>query len=415
MRFREALCVVLVISVLFGLSVANGQEWTRFRGPNGQGISEAATIPVKWSQADYNWSIDLPGGGHSSPVIWGNKVFITSADQKTNKGWLLAINIADGKVIWQKEFELSSFRVNSLNSYATGTPSVDADRIYLLWQMEKSSFLIAMDHDGDVVWKRDFAGVKTAHGPGNSTMVVADSVVFVHEQRDINGAVNGQWIAVDRKTGKTRWTIDRQNTENASYMTPCVYPEGSQNLVFNSFAHGMTGVDSAAGAIVWEVESVFEKRVVSSPVIAGDILLGSSGQGGGGKHLVAIKAGDTPKVAYKLEGSPASYVPTALYKDGLLFTYHDGGDVCCLRPSTGEILWTERPGGKFYGSPVWVEGNLYCINRAGEVVVIKAADKYELLAINNLGEMSHATPAVAAGKMFLRTFSRLICIGGEGK
>ena len=412
MRFRECFFVVLVGSVLFGLSVANGQEWTRFRGPNGQGVSGATGIPVKWSEGDYNWAVDLPGGGHSSPVVWGDKVFITSADQKTQKGYLLAVNAADGKVAWKKEFELSSFRVNGLNSYATGTPSVDGDCVYVLWPMEKSSFLVAVSHDGREVWKRDFAGVKTAHGPGNSTMLEGDSVVFVHEQRDTDGAVKGQWIAVDRKTGKTQWTIDRRNTRNASYLTPCVYPEGSGHLIFNSFAHGMTSVDVSNGDIVWETEPVFEKRVVSSPVIAGDLILGSSGQGGGGKHLVAIRAGDKPEVAYKIEGDAASYVPTALYWEGMVFTYHDNGTVCCLYAKTGEILWSEKPGGKFYGSPVWVEGNLYCINRAGAVVVIKASDEYKLVAVNDLGEMSHATPAVAGEQMFLRTFSRLICIGG---
>ncbi|MCD6392032.1 MAG: PQQ-binding-like beta-propeller repeat protein [Planctomycetes bacterium] len=415
MRFMDAVCFTVVVFFVCVVSAADAQEWTRFRGPNGQGVSNAASMPVRWTEGDYAWKIKLPGGGHSSPIIWGNKVFVTSADQKTSKGYLTAINVADGTIIWQKEFELSSYRVNRLNSYATGTPSVDADCVYLLWPMEESSFLVALDHGGDVVWKRDFAGVKTAHGPGNSTMVVAGSVVFVHEQRDTDGAARGQWIAVDRKTGKTRWAIDRKNTTNASYMTPCVYPEGSGRLVFNSFAHGMTGVDSADGTIVWEVESVFEKRVVSSPVIAGDILLGSSGQGGGGKALVAIKAGDTPKVAYKLEGAPAAYVPTSLYKDGLLFTYHDGGDVCCLRAATGDILWSKKPGGKFYGSPVWVAGRLYCINRQGQVVVLRASAEYELLAINDLGEMSHATPAVAGGRMFLRTFSHLACVGGKGK
>jgi outer membrane protein assembly factor BamB len=120
-----------------------------------------------------------------------------------------------------------------------------------------------------------------------------------------------------------------------------------------------------------------------------------------------------PTEAYKIDNSSTPYVPTSLASGGLLFTFHDQGYVSCLRSTTGEQLWREKPGGKFFGSPVWVNGKLYCITTKGEVVVIKAAPVYELLAINPLGEKSHATPAVADGRMYLRTYSHLICIGGK--
>ncbi len=157
-------------------------------------------------------------------------------------------------------------------------------------------------------------------------------------------------------------------------------------------------------------------RVVSSPVIAGDLLIGACGKGSAGKQLVAVRAGSggnskRPEVVYICAGKSAPYVPTSLAKDGLLFTFHDQGDVSCLRIDTGEVLWCEKPGGKFYGSPIWVNGLLYCINRQGNVLVIKAAPTYELLATNSLGEKSQATPAVADGKMYLRTYSHLISIG----
>ncbi len=407
---RNAFCFVLV---LFCVSVVSGQEWTRFRGPNGQGVSSSdgsATIPVKLGEENLCWKIELAGGGHSSPVLWGDKVFVTSGDQKARKGFVQAFGAKDGKLLWEKEYSLGSYRVNSLNSYATGTPSVDADGIYILFPMEQESFLIALDHAGEEIWKKPFAGVKSAHGPGNSTIVVGDIVVFAHEQRDTEASAKGQWIAVDRKTGKTRWTIDRRNTTNVSYSTPCLY-EG--NLVFPSHAHGLTGVDPVAGKIVWEVEGTFEKRVVASPAIAGELIFGSSGQGGGGKHLVAVKPGDRNgskgEIAYKLDGATAAYVPTALGCDGMVFTFHDRGDVCCIRAATGDILWTAKPGGRFYGSPGLVGERIYCITREGTLVVIKAADKYELLAISDLGEMSHATPAIAGGRIYLRTFSHLSC------
>ena len=134
--------------------------------------------------------------------------------------------------------------------------------------------------------------------------------------------------------------------------------------------------------------------------------------------MVAVRAGSRgnpkpPEMVYTRTGKSAPYVPTSLAKDGLLFTFHDQGDVSCLRIDTGDVLWCEKPGGKFYGSPIWVNGLLYCINREGNVLVIKAAPTYELLAINSLGEKSQATPAVAHDKMYPRTYSHLISIGSR--
>ena len=409
----------LVVCIFLLASVAHGQEWTRFRGPNGQGISYAETIPIKWTEKDYNWKAKLPGVGHSSPVIWSDKVFVTSGDQKASRGILLALRVSDGKVLWQKEYALTRYRMNSSNSYATGTPAVDGEHVYALWATTNETVLAALDHKGEEIWERTFEGVRCQHGPGISPVVVNDIVVFTHEHEKSNKDVQSTWIAVDRKSGKTRWELERQTSRKTSYSTPCVYSDGNDGpqLVFTSLAHGMTGVDPRTGVVVWEAKSAFISRVVSSPVIAGELLVGTCGDGGSGKRLIAIKPGKgdksaEPKEAYRIDNSSAPYVPTSLAKDGLLFTFHDRGDVSCLRSATGEQLWREKPTGTFYGSPVWVSGKLYCITRKGEVVVIKAAPTYELLAVNPLGEKSYATPAIAGGRMYLRTYSHLVSVGG---
>ena len=410
----------LVVCVFLLVSVVKGQEWPRFRGPNGQGISYAETIPVKWTEKDYDWKVKLPGRGHSSPVIWGDKIFITSGNQKDGRGMLLALSVSDGRILWQKECALTKYRMNSSNSYATGTPAVDGEHVYALWATTNETVLVALDHDGDQIWKSKFEGVKCQHGPGISPIVVNDIVVFTHEHEKSDKQARSAWIAVDRKSGKTRWELERQTSRKTSYSTPCVFSSGTGKplLIFTSLAHGMTGVDPGSGAVVWEAKSAFVSRIVSSPVIAGDLLIGACGDGGSGKRLIAIRPGPVDKSAeptevYKIDNSSAPYVPTSLAKDGLLFTFHDRGDVSCLRSATGEQLWREKPAGPFYGSPVWVSGKLYCITRKGEVVVIKAAPTYELLAVNPLGEESYATPAVAGGRMYLRTYSHLISIGGR--
>jgi len=411
------------LAALFMLfsSVSQGQEWTRFRGPNGQGISYAKTIPVKWTEKDYNWKIELPGGGYSSPVLWVDKLFITSGDQKAAQSTLLTINAPDGKVLWQKEYKLSKYHPNKLNSFASATPAVDAENAYILFTSPKETILIALNHRGDEVWQRKFEGVQCQHGAGSSPIVCNDMVIFTHEHENSSSKdARSFWIAVDCKTGQTRWTLDRKTGPKTSYSTPCIYTasDGKKQLIFTSLSHGMTGVEPLTGNVIWEVDSAFISRVISSPVIVNNLLIGTCGDYGTGKLLTAIRPGTSdnffrPTEAYKIESSSMPYVPTSVAKGGLLFTFHDRGDVSCLRSATGELIWREKPSGRFFGSPVWVDGKLYCITTDGDVVVVRAAETYELLAVNPLGETSHSTPAVAGGRMYLRTFSHLFSVGGK--
>lgn len=418
---RRALQALIATIVVLWFSVSQGQEWTRFRGPNGQGISDAKKIPVKWTDEDYNWKVELPGGGHSSPVLWGEKLFVTSGDQQGGHSIILALNVADGSVLWQKEYTLSKYRPNKLNSFASATAVVDADNAYVLFTSPEETILAALNHNGDEIWKRNFEGVHCQHGAGSSPIAYDDMVVFTHENENSSSKdAKSFWIAVDCKTGETRWTLDRKTGPKTSYSTPCVYipPDGKKQLIFTSFSHGMTGVDPLRGTVVWEMDSAFISRVISSPVIANGLLIGTCGDYGTGKRLTAIRPGTSdksvpPVEAYKIESSSAPYVPTSLAKDGLLFTFHDRGDVSCLRSATGQRIWQEKPAGRFFGSPVWVDGKLYCVTTDGDVVVVKAAETYELLAINSLDETSHSTPAVSGGRMYLRTFSHLFSVGGS--
>ncbi len=406
--------------VLLLVTVAQGQQWSRFRGPNGQGISNVKGIPAKWTDKDYAWKIELAGMGHSSPVVWAGKVFITSADQKNARGFVQALRVTDGKELWKKEYARKSYRMNRDNSYAVATPCLDADRIYVLWPTASETLLVALTHDGKPVWERTFPGTKSNHGPGTSPIVYEDMVVFTLEQENVadNGA--NVWIAVDCRTGKDRWRLPRNASDKTSYSTPCEYvPAGKKpQLVFTSFAHGMTGVDPETGKIVWEYPSAFSARIVSSPVIADGLVLGTCGSGGGARYMIAVnpnqdKDAGKPAEAYRVDDRAMPYVPTSLATDGLVFTFQDRGEIGCQRAATGEQVWSEKPAGRFYGSPVLVDGKIYCITRDGEVVVFKAGAKYALLGINNLGEGSSATPALADGRMFLRTNSHLMCLEGE--
>jgi len=310
--------------------------------------------------------------------------------------------------------------MNKLNSYASSSPAVDADCVYVLWPSPDETILAALNHDGKEVWRKAFDGYHCQHGAGTSPIVVDDLVVFTQEHEKMSTDVESWWRAVDKKSGQVRWKLSRRTGPKTSYSTPCLYSPaaGATQLIFNSNSHGITGVDPRRGTVIWEVESALPNRIVSSPVIADGLIIGTCGDGGSGKRLIAIRPGTSdksiqPQEAYKIEDSSATYVPTAVAKGGFLFTFHAWGDVSCLRSATGERLWRERPAGKFFGSPVCVDGKLYCVTTDGDVVIIKAAETYELLAINHLGETSHATPAVAGGRMYLRTYSHLFSIGGR--
>ena len=398
---------------------ARADNWPRFRGPNGQGISDAAMIPVKWSEQDYRWKITLPGGGHSSPVVWDERLFITSGDDKAMRGSLLCVSAADGHELWRKEFDLDKQPMNALNSYASATPALDADHVYVLWYGPAQTRLAALMHDGREVWTAMLPGVKARHGAGSSPITCGDYVIVSREQ-DKGCDVKGVWLAVDRKTGEIRWRYEHPESVNASYSTPCIYRDrgGREQLIFSSNSHGIAGVDPATGTLLWKTPTALPARVVSSPILADGIVVATCGEGGRGIRLAAVRPPDAgssaaPAEVYALDGGIVPYVPISVLHNGLLFGFHDQGTVSCLRSGTGEVLWSEKPAGKYFGSPVCVGDALYGITTDGNVVVLRAGPKYELLAVNRLGEKSHATPAVAGGRMYLRTYSHLIAVGGK--
>ena len=412
-RHRRAVALAaLALSIGAGRR-ADAEDWTRFRGPGGSGISEAATVPVTWTEKDYNWKAKLPGGGHSSPVVWGDKIFVTCADEKTATRILACLKTADGSLLWERRYDSKPHTLNPDNSYAASTPAVDQDRVYAYWTTPEEVALLALDHGGKEVWRRNFGPFVSEHGSGTSPVVFEDIVVVGNDQEG-----KSFLVGVDCKTGETRWQAERKGSK-AAYSTPCLYqPDGAPpELVFTNAGLGMTSLDPKTGKVNWEKSDVLPLRVVGSPAVASGLIVGTCGVGGSGTQFVAVRPGSEkraapPELAYKLTKS-VPYVPTPVAKGDLLFLWAESGAVTCLRAATGEVVWQQRVEGNFYSSPVWVDGRIYCITRKGEVVVIAASEKFELLARNPLGERTQATAAVAGGVMYLRTYTQLISIGGK--
>jgi len=175
------------------------QEWTRFRGPNGSGIAKAPNFPAQLSAADFNWKIELPGSGHSSPVIWGDRIFLTATPANSARRAIVCIAATDGKIVWTKDYETAAFRQHADNSYSSMSPAVDEERVYVWWGAPEGSALVALDQkDGREVWKCDLGPFVSRHGPGASPIVVGDAVLMNVDQ----DAPSSFLLAVEAKTGK---------------------------------------------------------------------------------------------------------------------------------------------------------------------------------------------------------------------
>jgi outer membrane protein assembly factor BamB len=407
---------VLLLTLLLSVPLTGqAQEWTRFRGPNGSGITSASGIPVQVTPADYLWSVELPGAGHSSPVLWGEKLFITSAEEDKGKRHLHCLDARTGKTLWSRSYDFRNYDKHQQNTAASSTPTVDAERVYAAWPTSEAYLVIAVDHSGSERWRRDLGKLATQWGGAASPVVVGD-VVMLGVYQEQEGAP-GFLVGLDKNTGAIRWKVPRKSHNSSAYSSPLVYqPEGGKaEAIFTSTAHGMTSVDPETGAVNWEAPGLFQARCVASPVLAGDLIFATAGTGGGSREAVAVRPGAAqsktePKLQYRLARGP-SYVPTPIVVGDRIYAWGDNGIVTCLKAGTGEQVWTERVGGNFFGSPVCVAGRLYAVNTRGELVVVAAADQFKILGRSDLGETSHATPAVANGRMVLRTLSHVICIG----
>ncbi|MEE3367727.1 MAG: PQQ-binding-like beta-propeller repeat protein [Planctomycetota bacterium] len=401
-------------------------DWTRFRGPNGSGISTAKNFPVKWTADDYNWQVELPVRGSSSPVLWGKRLFLMGDEEGKEHRSVLCIDADTGRILWRRKYPVTHHRLHRDNDFTSATPCVDEHGIIVVWSNPKQFLMTALDLDGKEMWQRDLGPYKGLHGSSNSPIIADGLVVLANDQmdpkrfafylpKDTNKDPGESFlIALDRKTGKTRWKVKRKS-ELAGYATPCIRRVGDRaEVVFTSTAHGITAVDLQSGRISWEIDKIWDDRTVSSPQLFGDLVFGSFGRGLSGQRLVAVRpekpGSQKGKLVYDIRKN-VPLVPSFVVKDGLLFLLTDSGVATCVDAATGKVHWRQRVEGQFYSSPIWIEGRLYCISKSGEMVVLAASKKFEVLSRIDLGEKTYATPAVSNGIMYLRTQSRLYSLG----
>tara|TARA_Y100001934_G_C12311651_1_gene755237 strand:- start:188 stop:1408 length:1221 start_codon:yes stop_codon:yes gene_type:complete len=405
MRTRTLLVTLALTATLAA------ENWPRFRGPNGAGVS-AAPIPVQWKPDQIKWKTPLPGVGHGSPIVWEDRVYLLCANENTGQRTAVGLNTKTGKIVWKKSFTADKHRHHKQNSFASTTPAADHSGVYFTWGTPEALTLIAFKHDGTVIWRANLGPVKGGHGFGASPIILGDLVVLNNDQDG-----DSSLIAVDKASGALKWKTPRQS-QRLTYSTPCLYqaPGRDPELIFTNWHHGITGIDPATGKVNWE-NDVFGKpakeRAIGSPIIAGDLVIGTCGFVTNLKHVVALRPkGGLMEEAWRIEKS-VPHIPTLLLLGKNLFLWNDQGVVTCADAATGKVKWTERAirSGRFLGSPVAANGKIYCAEASGKIVVLRGDGEFGLLAENDLDDTCHTTPAISNGIMYIRTYTQLFAIG----
>ena len=386
--------------------------WTRFRGPNGLGNLEEFSISLPWKAEQVLGRVDLPAFGNGSPVIWDSKAFLLCGDQSNADRYLVAVDIEKPRIMWQKKFASTAHPLHKLSSYASSTPCVDAKQVYCAWGAPQSLTVKAFTHDGNEVWSRDLGRYETQHGFGTSPIVVGDLLVLFNSQdaEELPAGVppgTETMIAMNRSTGETVWETPFVATR-VCYGVPCVATiNGQEAILCSSTGNGFFALDAKTGKKLWNPKTTnFSKRVCSSLVQSGSLLISTEGSGGGGNILFAVKADGSQDEVYRIKKA-APYVPTPVAKGDLLFLWADNGIVSCIDAKTGETHWSERVGGNVSSSPVVLGKSLVGISQDGIVTILAADKQFQKLGEIALEQTVRSTPAATANRLLIRSSEQL--------
>ena len=418
MRICASCCCVVVLCLS---AVARARDWPQFRGPDGQGHSEAANVPVRWGPAEnVAWSVPVAGRGWSSPVVAGGRVYLTTAvDAGGGKDELslraLCLDAADGRRLWDVEVLRAGAgkagAMHQKNSPASSTPLVSGDTLFVHFGHMGTA---ALDLSGNVRWRQTGITYPPVHGNGSSPALAGDLLVFT-----CDGASDPFLAALDARTGAPRWKAPRNSPARSkfSFATPLVIDVDGKRQIVSPASGFVGGYDPADGREIWRVRYGEGYSVVPRPVYAHGLLYVSSGFDTATLYAIRPSGarGDVTDshVAWRIrKGAPLT--PSPLVVGDEVYFVSDTGIATCADAKTGTVHWSERLDGNFSASPVYADGKVYFQNEAGAGFVVKAGKAYQLLAENDLGERSLASYAVADGALFIRTERRLWRIGGGG-
>ncbi len=406
------------------VSAQTPENWARFRGPNGQGVSKATGLPVHWSaEENIAWKTDIPGESWSSPIAWNDHIFLTTATEDGKNCHVIAVDRKTGKILWNKIVftQKSQQHRHDMNSYATPTPVTDGKTVFAVFS---GGGFAALDFDGNVRWINTDLDFYSHHGMGTSPILHGDLLLLAvnHSNREEPKGLGwtDPWdksylLALDKNTGKERWRGMR-GMSRIGHSTPAVMSVNGKDQIISIAGNVIQGFDPADGKLIWTVASSGEP-CVPSPAI-GDGLVYSAptnsapiravrpdGQGDCTEtHIVWEHKGHTPMMSSFLYVKPCLYACT------------DNRNIACLDAATGEFLW-QLPlrSGALNPSPVYADGKIYVLSEQGTTTVLKPATDpkkpAEIMATNELKEHCRASMAIAGKQLIIRTDNQLWCIG----
>jgi len=440
-------CLLAFAAVhFFNTNAKTSTNWAQWRGPASQGVSEEKNLPTEWSETkNVLWKAALPGKGFSQPIIWGNKVFLTSdieggpapeshkppkhmlGDKEfTHPEWdgvnrlhtfkTICLDRDSGKILWEKtsyEGTVYDYR-HKRGNYAAPTPVTDGKYVISYFGSEG---VYCYDFNGKLVWKNDIGDISTfGMGVGTSPVLYENLVIFVCDQ-SLGKPKDSFMVALNKKTGKEVWRVERPI--QGSWATPVIVKVGNRTEMVTSGNEFLISYDPATGKELWRAGGL-KSHAIATPVIGHGLAILSSGYPS--KVITAIKLGGsgnldkTENIAWTYNKGTA-YVPSPILYGDYLYLMNDQGALTCLDAKTGKLVYE---GGrvpvnaKFYGaSPVAFDGKILLTNDDGETFVIKAGPKHEVLGTNSIGEPSRTSIAIADGKLFIRGDKHLYCIGNK--
>ncbi len=411
MQPTRNLALVFLSTVLAWSCFGASADWPAWRGPTGDGhAAPGQTAPVKWSETEnVVWRAPVRGRGHSSPTVAGDRVYLTTADTATEEQLVLAFDRATGKPLWETVVHRGPLESghHKISSPASSTAVWDGERLLINFLHAKAIHTTALDRAGKILWQTRVADYAVHQGFGASP-VVHESVVLVAA----DSRAGGTFAGLDRGTGKILWQHPRPKIAN--YPSPAIVRVAGRTQAVLGGCNLVASFDPVTGKKLWELEGSTEETVVTAATDGQRIFLSG---GYPRNHVAAIEADGSGKIAW--QNSTKVYVPSMLVREGHVFAVLDAGHAVCWKSDTGEELWREKVDRDFYGSPVMLGARIYATSQRGMTSVFEATpQKFTLLAQNQLGDESFASPAIAGGRIYLRSAKKgeprqehLWCIG----
>ncbi len=411
-RSIATVAVLLATSTLLTASALDPvNDWPAWRGPARDGIAAPGQQPpAQWSETEHIvWKSALPGKGHGSPTVVGDRIYLATGDRGKQTQSILCLERQTGKLVWQTPVHggQPDAGKHANSSAASSTVACDGRRLFINFLNSAAVHTTALDLDGKILWQKKICDYVTHQGFGASP-VLHESLVLVSADHRGGGVVT----ALDQESGKTVWTVPRPKIPN--YTTPAILQAGGRTQMVMAGCNLISSFDPLTGRKLWEIDGSTEECVITA-VTDGTRVFTSGGYPR--NHSVAVLADGSGKIAW--QNNARVYVPSMIQKDGHLYAVLDAGMAVCWKSDTGEELWKERLGGDFYASPVMVGNRIYASNVGGKTFVFEATPKsFKLLAENQLGQEAYASPVICGSRVYLRVAQRgenrqefLYCIG----